>query len=146
MATRAFGPRTLYRGMQTVHTAGLQNLETGNLTIAELGPFQKFAHTFGISPLKEAKFYDRAADVNRKAESRNRQIRTFGEAEAQAIQDKDWKLFHRLRRDEWYMGVPTDAVARSRKARLAEREPGTDSLSRRADARTRLEQRRIFGE
>ena len=146
MATRAFGPRTLYRGMQTVYTEGLQNLETGNLTIAKLNTFQKMAHTFGISPLEEAQHYDRAAEVNRNAKSRNRQIQTFGEAEAQAIQDKDWKLFRRLKRDERLLGVPTDSVARSREARLIKRAPGTDSLSRQSDFRTRLEQRRIFGD
>ncbi len=144
--TRAFGPRTLYRGMQTVYTEGLQNLETGNLTIAKLNTFQKMAHTFGISPLKVAKHYDQAAEINRSADARNRQIQTFGEAEAQAIASKDWKLFRRLRGDEVALGVPTDSVARSRKAHLSKREAGTDSISRRASISARLEQRRIFGE
>lgn len=115
---RAFGPRTLYRAMQSSEERAIVSAQSGNKLLGDIDFTEKLAFIVGISPVKIDKAFTAHRDLWENQQKMTDTVQSLGTALNDAEQQRDWATVDRIWFEAGLIGI-TDRVIRSAKKREA---------------------------
>ena len=116
---KALAPKNIARAASVTEDRAVKSLNTGNPIIRDLNTAESMMYQMGFMPLRVARQHDVNEALWKEQKSMRDQVRSFGQAWAEAEQERDFDAMYQLQLSAMYKGIPLDSVIKSAKKRVA---------------------------